>query len=206
MKCLVSGEGACVGMERAGAVEFGDLADVAEVVGGPLIEHLFKRDEAELGMLGCAGADVGRERSQKLDELAPRVSETRQVFLRRARGETFGGRFVFLQWRRVFENEAAYALGEAVFAVGEVREDFGDRPAIGRGLPARDIGCDAAKHRFEDLRRLFHKRDCGTKSGGRTGLHRRPPDREDCSRVSVDRVSKDLELGRWEGGWQRLSG
>src|SRR5262245_57053772 len=87
IEILVSAEGAGVGVEGACAVEFGDLADVAEVVRGPLVEHLFECDEAELGVLGGAGADVGRERSQKLNEFSPRVGKTRQVFLRRAGGE-----------------------------------------------------------------------------------------------------------------------
>ena len=80
----------------------------------------------------------------------------RQMLLRRAGGEAFGGRLVLFQGRRVFENEAANAIDETVFAVGEVRQDFGDGPAIGRGLPAQDIGRDTVKHRFEHLRRLFH--------------------------------------------------
>jgi hypothetical protein len=58
--------------------------------------------------------------------------------------------------RLVFEDEAANALGEDVFRVGKVREDFGDRSAIGCGFPSDDIGRNAAKHRFEQLRRLFH--------------------------------------------------
>ena len=94
IQCLVGAERASVGVEGAGAVEFGDLADVAEVVGGPFVEHLFERDQSELGMLGGACADVGREGSQELDEFSPGVSEARQVFLRRASGEALGGRFV----------------------------------------------------------------------------------------------------------------
>ena len=45
---MVGAERASVGVERAGAVEFGDLADVAEVVGGPFVEHLLERDQSEL--------------------------------------------------------------------------------------------------------------------------------------------------------------
>jgi hypothetical protein len=43
IQVLVGGEGAGVGVEGTGAIEFGDLANVAEVVRGPLVEHLFER-------------------------------------------------------------------------------------------------------------------------------------------------------------------
>ena len=69
-------------MESSGTIEFGDLANVAEVVRGPFVEHLFEVDQAELGMLCGACADIGRKRSQELDEFSPGMSETRQVFLR----------------------------------------------------------------------------------------------------------------------------
>jgi hypothetical protein len=67
MKGLVGGERAGVRVEGAGAVEFGDLADVAEVVRGPFVEHLLERDQAELGMLRGTSAYVWRQRPEKLD-------------------------------------------------------------------------------------------------------------------------------------------
>ncbi len=91
---MIGGEGAGVGVEGAGAVEGGELSVVSEGLRGPLVEHLFESDQAELGMLRGAGADVGWESSQKLDEFSPGMSEARQVSLRRACGEAFGGGFV----------------------------------------------------------------------------------------------------------------
>ena len=60
---LVDAEGAGVGVEGAGAVQLGDLADVAQVMYSPFVEHLFERDPSELRVLCCTCADVWWRRS-----------------------------------------------------------------------------------------------------------------------------------------------
>ena len=43
-------------VERMSPVKLGDLAEMAEVMRGPLAEHLGERDDAELGVPSDAGA------------------------------------------------------------------------------------------------------------------------------------------------------
>ena len=128
-----------VRIEGVGAVEFGDLADVTEIVIGEFVEHLGKSDRAHFVVLAGAGAsgggngmEIGEKSAAKSDEF---FKVTRGGFLL---GILFGMRHEFWQAGMVFKHDELGALLVETLDDGHVSEDFKDGPAIGGRLPLED--------------------------------------------------------------------
>ena len=89
---------------------------------------------------------------------AARAREMREIFAGRA-PRIFAARFgafqiVFGKGRRIFGQDAPYAFPVNLLEGSEMREHFGDGPAVGLGLPVEKPARQIGKQRFEKLRRL----------------------------------------------------
>jgi len=133
-------EGSGVGIEGAGAVELSDLTEMAEIVIGEFMKHLRESDGAHFVMLAGArasgrgdGVEVGEEGAAKCNELfqVPCGRFLMHFFLRV--GHEFG------DFWRVFEHDEFGTLLVESFDNGQVRENFGDRPTVRRGLPGEKV-------------------------------------------------------------------
>jgi len=129
-----------MGIEGMGAIKFSDLAEMAEIVIGEFMKHLRERDGAHFVMLsgarasGCRnGVEVNKEGTTKCNELfeVPRSGFFMRFF--RGMGHELG------KFGRVFEHDEFGTLLVESFDDGQVREDFGNGPTVGRRLPGEKI-------------------------------------------------------------------
>jgi hypothetical protein len=194
-------EGAGVGVEGTGAVKFGDLAEMAEVVGGPLVEHLGQRERAEFGVVAGTGSGGRRHGLQKIEVVAAHRDEAGEDFdgvtLRAGVGACRIRLDIAQELGPVFGKHAADTAAVEIFNFDQMSQDLGDGPALGGRLPVPQVlwqgalgpitpalegrrhmglrGRTIAKHRFEEKRRLFQERDGRLGVGRWIGLHGAPP-------------------------------
>src|ERR1700682_1857094 len=82
---------------------------------------------------------------------------------------------VALRSRGVFCQHAAHALTIHLLAIGQMRENLGDGPAVRRRLPLGKTQGHVSRHRVQQKRRLSQERHGGRNVASRSGLHETPP-------------------------------
>jgi len=144
-------EGTGVRIEGVRAIEFGNLAEVSEIVIGEFVEHLGQGDGTHFVVVGSARAGRGGNGVEVDEEDAAKSNELFEMtgggflmsFFRRMRDES--GKV-----GRVFEHDELGALVVEALNDGHVSEDFDDGPTVGSGLPTEKAGRQVAKQNFED--------------------------------------------------------
>jgi len=137
----------------AGADELGDLADVAEIVHRPFVEHLGEGDFAGFLVAGAAVAGAAGEGAQEFDVALALVFEVIEgIFgIGVAVEIVIHAGVVGLELGEVFGEEAIEPGAVAVaFGVGEVFQDFGDGETVRGGLPAGIFVTELAHEAAED--------------------------------------------------------
>ena len=129
-----------MGIEGVGAVQFGDLAKVAEIVIGKFVEHLGESDGTHFVVLAGAvarggrnGVEVGEEGTAKSDEVLEMAKGGFLVSL------YLGMRNEFGQSGRMLEHDELRTLLVKALDDAHVNEDFGNGPAVGSGFPFEEI-------------------------------------------------------------------
>ena len=144
----------------ARAHQFGHLADMPEIVHGPLMQHLLERDLAGRLVPGSPFAGATRQRPQELDvSLALLLEVIERIFgIGIAIEIEIHLRIVRFELRQIFAQESIDAHAIAVaFGVRQVRQHFGDRETVGRRFPVGILVGKLAHQPAENHGRLFEQ-------------------------------------------------
>jgi hypothetical protein len=162
-------------MKGVSAVQLGNLAEVAEIVIGKLVEHLRKVNDSEFRMFARARRRVGGDRVQVENKSAPEGHKFLEILAKRLLLKfRFRKHFVLRKSRRILQHDAPGALLVQLFDHHHVLENFGNGPAVGGWLPLQGSRRKIAKKNLQNRGSFFEQGNCRLNRCGRNGLHRSP--------------------------------
>ena len=120
-------------MKGVSAVQLGNLAEVAEIVIGKLVEHLREVNDSQFRMFARARRRVGGDRVQVENKSAPQWHKFLEILAKRFLLKLrFRKHFVLRKSWRILKHDAPRALLVQLFDDHHVLENLRDGPAIGR--------------------------------------------------------------------------
>src|ERR1700674_3252331 len=163
-------------IERLRAIKLSDLPQVPEIMISKFVEQLQKGYGSHLGMNSRAGAR-GRRNAMPEKIMCPAQRDKILQVLARCFSPDFGflRSHIFGQRGILIRNDSLGAIPIQLLDHQQVRQYFGNRPALRRRLPIEDIRGNVAQKYLQDGRCLLQQGNGWLQSRSwRKSLHRGP--------------------------------